>query len=317
MSFKVTLYDPKTAKGLASYINLKATTSYINLKATTSYTKGSFSVSYPKITATSIDLGFYIISRLFTDASIFTDSISFITNKNLVDEVSIYDALAISIEKGVVDQTAATDRFTLSLATAYSETLSMQDATQLAYEKNVADIDQDVAVVLDAIDKFEISYNLADTVNATDDFDGATSIEDDQTMRFIKVVKNVASVSESLSRVVDYVRQFDDPAAALDAHVYEVSKKLADAASVADTVAILTVYQRILADAFSAQDSVTLSVDKIVEDSSTTTDYNVNSVGKNNLDPVGITDAGSMIWQGYVDNLYYFAEDYVGGRQLF
>ena len=46
---------------------------------------------------------------------------------------------------------------------------------------------------------FNITKALADTANATDDFDGAASIEDDQVMQFVTNRSETATASESAS----------------------------------------------------------------------------------------------------------------------
>jgi hypothetical protein len=54
-----------------------------------------------------------------------------------------------------------------------------------------------------------------------------------------------------------------------------------------------------------------------LQEDGATSDYNVKSTGKVNSDSVNITEAGFLFWQSYTVDMTYFAEDYVGDRQLF
>lgn len=74
---------------------------------------------------------------------------------------------------------------------------------------------------------------------------------------------------------------------------------------------------KLLLDNGLVLESDTKSIGKNLRDNGLVSESDVKSVGKN-LQDTGITsDSGSMLWQSYVNNPYYFAEDYVGGKQLF
>lgn len=180
----------------------------------------------------------------------------FIFIKDLIDSLGITDTAAKTVGKGVSDQTSTSDDSILEPGKNLIDSISASESL-----------------------KFDSAKSLSDQVYATDDLGGEASIDDDQTIQFIKVRSDTTFVSESLDRTAAYQRQF--------------------------------------ADSSISSDFTLLSVSVVIDDAIQAIETTVKLLEKRESDTLLGADSGTLLNQDYVDNPYYFADDYVGDKRIF
>lgn len=145
---------------------------------------------------------------------------------------------------------------------------------------NIGKAASDQSAVSDNIESIDLSKVLSDIAGATDDLNGEAIPGDDQTIQFIKSVSNVGSVTELKS--------------------LSVNKTLSDSTLVADVI-----------------DELSLITAKSLYNAGNVSDTNTLAFNKIEGEAIASSDNGSLLSQDYVDNPYYFAEDYVGTKRTF
>jgi hypothetical protein len=119
---------------------------------------------------------------------------------------------------------------------------------------------------------------IDDQLFSTDDINGAGA-DDDQNISFFKVLSHPSLAVESIALLAAYLRSFTDTGQATDSAVLLAGKNSEDIAGASDADAKLT------------------------------------GLGKS--DTISSTDAGYALNQDYVDDAFYFADDYVGTKRTF
>jgi hypothetical protein len=180
------------------------------------------------------------------------------------------------------------------------------------------------------------SRTLSDSVNATDDFDGTATTEDDQTMTFAKGLSDTISHSDAHAFVVGMSREdaatFSDALTDLfgkavtdsftksDLVTASVGKALADSATTSDNITARS-FSKALSDlvdatddfdgAATAEDDQTMSFVTSRAETVSASDSSSQSAGKGLTDSVSTGDSGSLRMTDYCDVLY-FTDVYVG-----
>lgn len=180
----------------------------------------------------------------------------FIFIKQLIDSVSVSESISKTLGKSASDQFLTSDDQVLDANKGLEDSISASESI-----------------------KFDSVKSLSDQVYATDDLGGEASLDDDQTIQFIKVRSDIAFVSESLDRTAAYQRQFTDSSLTSDLTLLSVSVGLEDALQAVETT--------------------------------------VKLLDKSESDTLAGEDSGTLLNQDYVDNPYYFADDYVGDKRIF
>tara|TARA_R110000822_G_scaffold288253_1_gene409480 strand:- start:1316 stop:1978 length:663 start_codon:yes stop_codon:yes gene_type:complete len=180
----------------------------------------------------------------------------FIFIKYLFDSVFIAETVAKSVGKNESDNFVASDLLALNPVKGAVDNTALADDKQLDVEKVIFD-----------------------NVYHTDDVGGEASVDDDQTIQFIKVRSELAFVTDSLARTAAYQRQFTESLAASDLTLINVSVGTLDLVQVVETTAKL--------------------------------------LAKGTSDTLAGIDSGTLLNQDYVDNPFYFADDYVGVKRVF
>lgn len=72
-----------------------------------------------------------------------------------------------------------------------------------------------------------------------------------------------------------------------------------------------------LSDTSKAYDALSINATKNLYNASSTLDSINLSLNKSESDVTSSSDNGSLLIQNYVDNSFYFAEDYVGNKHTF
>jgi hypothetical protein len=201
------------------------------------------------------------------------------------------------------------------------------------------DIGKGVAEAAQTTDDVSVATAFArtftDAVDATDDFDGEATAEDDQTAAVIKSRSDIAHATESLSFSGSFVRS--DSIGASDVLSHLTGKTLQDSWTVSDAQTVSA--GKGLTDTASTSESQTFNITKALADTANVTDdfdgaasieddqvmQFVTSrseiatasesasllAGKGLADSASTGDSGSLRMQGYCDDSY-FAETYLG-----
>jgi hypothetical protein len=123
----------------------------------------------------------------------------------------------------------------------------------------------------------------------------------------VKVVRGIFSI----------VRFLSDSATATDQISKEVGKPFNDSATATDVFSRIVAYLRSFADTATASDTVAKEAGKGITDVATATDLAIKSAGKGLSDSATGADAGTLLNQDYVNDPFYFADDYVGTKRTF
>ena len=123
-----------------------------------------------------------------------------------------------------------------------------------------------------------VGKNIADQLFSTDDINGAGA-DDDQNISFFKVLSNPSFAVDNIVLLAAYLRSFSNTA--------------------------------------QTTDSQTFSVGKNLDETPATSDAAVKLTGLNKSDTMAAGSAGTVLNQDYVDNAFYFADDYVGVKRTF
>ena len=227
-----------------------------------------------------------------------SESQSFGVSKTLSDVAITVEVLGLTLSKTFTDSVSLTDSVLELLLTEENafDSGSVSDTNTLTFGK----APQDTAITAD-IQTFDITKGLSDSVYATDDFGGESTVDDEQTIQVQKRLINFASMTDAVTLTSEYDRSFSD------------------AASMTDSVVLEAAYSRPQSDSMSASDSVVLSASYVrsVADAASAQDIQASLVGKVESDTLGIADSGVLLSQDYVDNNLYFADDYVGEKRTF
>lgn len=231
--------------------------------------------------------------KSFVDSATTSDTLKVDYAKPAVaDEVSLLENAVYAFGKALTDSPGFSDTEYFDFFKALTDGAATSDAAIAAVGKALADS----AAATDTAAR-GIAKVLVDQITLTDDFDGAASILDDQTMQFQKTRVDVAAVADSFYRLVAFVRAFADTAIFSDAESRESSKALVDSAGAAE-LAEKAFSKAPFLDGASVLDAQSLQ----------------SGLGKS--ESTLLSDTGSLRSQGYCD-FTYFAEDFVGASRTF
>ena len=146
-----------------------------------------------------------------------------------------------------------------------------------APSKGVSKVATDAATGSDSNAK-TVGKNITDQLFSTDDINGAGA-DDDQNISFFKVLSNPSFAVDNIVLLAAFLRSFSNTATATDAPV--------------------------------------LLAGKVSADTSETSDSDVKLTGLGKSDTIAAGSAGTVLNQDYVDNAFYFADDYVGVKRTF
>lgn len=161
------------------------------------------------------------------------------------------------------------------------------------------------------------------------------AITDAITAQFSKAPSDAAAVSELLGIIIDYARGISDTPTAQDVLAVLTSRPLSDAASVSDSLDVLIALAQELADGASLTDAIVFAMSFVLADNPVVADAVAMTVtipgladsslaqdtvilvnNKPLVETPGVTDAGLVVSQDYIDPTY-FAADYIGESRTF
>ena len=250
--------------------------------------------------------------RTFAETPQVTDYQVFAVEKSLLDIAVSAERLARHMATGKVDQFSAIDSPSLGANKVFANDFAIADAQTIAPTKVLAETSE----FADA-QRLSFGANIFDTINVTDDFLGASNIDDDQTMHFGKTLIVNGGVSETFIRSVSYTRAFSESPSASEAHLLRTTKPFNEQTALSDTLERTVQFDRNFTDLSSISVDITIDTGRVLQDNGTVIESAVKSTNNINTDSASFTDSGLVFWQGYVEDPTYFAEDYVGNSQTF
>ena len=288
---------------------------------------------------TADSLGAFVLGKGITDTPQTSEETSYAYTKPVAgDEADASDAPAITFAPAAKAEIVRAQREGPSLIENYA-------AVGYFAEQYVGnggpkrDIGKGVAEAAQTTDDVSVATAFArtftDAVDATDDFDGEATAEDDQTAAVIKLRSDIAHATESLSFSGSFVRS--DSIGASDVLSHLTGKTLQDSWTVSDAQTVSA--GKGLTDTSSTSEFQTFNIAKALADTANVTDdfdgaasveddqvmQFVTSrsetatasesasllAGKGLADSASTGDSGSLRMQGYCDDSY-FAEIYLG-----
>lgn len=203
-----------------------------------------------------------------------SDSASLQTDKPVEEQLSTLDDVDLFLSKLTSEQLAVLEQASLSVGIPQSDSYTVSDSSVLEFVKGALENPS----LADEV-RFDVAKFISDIVYHTDDVGGEATVDDDQTIQFLKVRSDLAFVTEVLARVVEYNREFAESTIVSESHA--------------------VTFSRPVSDTFQASE------------------FAVKVIGKGESDTLAGVDSGTLLNQDYVDNPYYFADDYVGDKRIF
>lgn len=235
---------------------------------------------------------FLSFAKHLHDSAVLAETRVYLLAKALQDNLGAADHLQHAFAKALLDAGTVAENAALDVYKSASDAAQLIDEAHTQFAKTLAD----VAVTADFAHR-NISKPLQDSVSATDDLDGAATIEDDQEMIYFKTNSEMAGVSDVFYRQVNYVRHFNEDGSLADVQVRAVEKPFTESLQVADSATKSS--EKILSDdAFAASELI------------------VKSAGLVKANLASVASSGTLRSQGYCE-FSYFAEDYVGDSRSF
>ena len=212
---------------------------------------------------------------------------------------------AVDFNRDYADQAVNTDEVQKAFATVFAEITAITEAiTQLidkAAQENVATSEYRV---------FQTDKVLEDWVDATDDFDGATTTEDDQYAQVDKTLSDYATTSDLISTSAAYNRTITDTDTTADLVELTIQPAYQETVTsqeqLVKDVATSLSESKILSEVFAA------ATDKALSDNTNSSDT-VTLVGAlSKTETVSISETKTLAMQSYFATNDYVEAGYVG-----
>lgn len=180
--------------------------------------------------------------------------------------------------------------------------------------------------------EFIVFRLISDTLSAAESLVKALGIGKSDSVSATEVlqfdVSKVATDSSNASdtALVGFGKVVSDSGATSDSNIIDFSKYVSDSANTTDQIQTFAIGKFITDSAYATDDfdgvavpddDQTIQFVKSLGNIGYASDNDVKSIGKISSDSVSSSDNGTLINQGYVDNLNYFADDYVGAKRTF
>jgi hypothetical protein len=299
------------------------------------YEIGQFILRVNLLDPIKVDDGLGVLSEMFiayfktkTDNVVLAEEVAMDFYKNLTDGAGLTDHQIMDFFKSLVDHATADDHYAAHVAKPQADAFEVMEDAVVSFYKSLVDavgLSDDEVIAFSktlvdgsaASDKYVAAVDksltdgaglvdshakaltklIQDQITATDDFDGVASVNDDETMEFMKQTTDAFAVTDLFYRLVAYVRNFEDTAAFSDHLSYDSTKLLSDVPIINEQIS-KDLAKAPITDQFAVTDKPSLGAGLVKQDSTL------------------FTDTGSLRSQGYCE-FSYFAEDYVGASRTF
>ena len=141
-------------------------------------------------------------TKTLQDASSAVDVLNYVAIffRSLTDDTAVQDVAAISYQTTKNDAASFIDSITIIVAQVTDLADSAQFLDVLQFQLSLGK--NEIALLTDAINSKDVSKIISEQLYGTDDFDGASSVDDDQSMDFVKSRTELGFVNESLANLV-------------------------------------------------------------------------------------------------------------------
>lgn len=328
-------------KAAKEAVQLQADTEQVTLKADTQEQILAAGTTFATLSAAAS----YVLLRAEAVTGLFLKFL------NYEDQVATSDNATRSIGKALLDVVHSAETLQTAVSKPFSNTTTNADAARLAVDKAVSDLVSTtetftyvittlytrdfIETVLSSETLYRVFHkSILDVVDATDDFDGSASADDNQNIQFSKTREDSASAADTFFKEVAYLRSAVDSVALADYTVTDFVKNISDIVSTSEVVYARIVGQQNATDTSSAIDTHAFAVEKTLADTAaaidaafveflkvltdgvTTGDTTTTFVGKIAQDAVAHADSGYGLIQNYCSE-DFFGDDYVGIKFTF
>lgn len=270
------------------------------------------------ISAISLGVNLALLMQVAADSIGLSESLAKVFGKNPTDTSSATDQLAKDVGAVQDEQFLATDSAAISAGKAFQDggfafdSLILQSSYNRGFT-DLADAGDSVSLSVSYFREFSeslsvsdlISYGILLPLNLGDD----------------------AYTSDQVAIVAGYNRQYTTSAIAEDSSILTAGIPGVDFSSTSDIVELQVGYFRSIQDSVYSTDDIggeatidddqTIQFFKQVTNIAQALESSVMFAGKVLGDILGTTDSGTILAQDYVDDPFYFAEDYVGVKRTF
>lgn len=211
------------------------------------------------------------VSLIKEDTSSLTDVVTLLLNirRFFEETLSLSDSTALQINPVLFDTAATSESKSFATFKALSDLALTSEALAL----QTASVLAEALVANDAFDRI-VSYNrnVADAVDATDDFYGAANVDDDQYALFSKLLVHTSTAVDTFSRIAAYYREFSDSASTTETLASSVSKLLVHTSTTVDILSRIATYYRAFNDAVNTSEVRSFGISKLLVHTSTAVD---------------------------------------------
>lgn len=233
---------------------------------------------------------FAAVSKVLGDVSDLLDAYKATIHKPFYEQVTgLEDYVYVFAKKAPENFVTPTDRIDTKGTTkprfdAY--VVGDEDTVQFAKDR------QDVSTFADYRYGY-IQKVLTDTLNVTDDIDGAASIDDDQEVQFFKVMGELTATLDEFYRFMAFVRAFSDDVGFSDTSYNRLDKPFGDmVAGVEDHAYVLS--RKTPDSPTEFVDAAAYNANKPITDSSTVSDDDTVQFTKDRQDPAIFLDVQAL-----------------------
>ena len=241
--------------------------------------------------ALTADSVYFAIEKSLEDVSGVSEARKFDVSRPLSEAASVGDLHSLRPQKGFYDAGAMTDFSFRTPGKVSNDATSLSDTATKALGSGYTD-----GTAFSEAHRVDITKQFYSAVSASDDFDGAASLLDDQEMQFVKAVTDAAGVGDFIEVFLFVNRNPQDILNIGEHRFVDLYRPMVDSGYVRESISKTTLRQRVNVLTFS--DSLNASMTKVKDDTAS------------------FTDTGSLRSQGYSD-FTYFSEDYVGASRTF
>ena len=194
------------------------------------------------------------------DPAKFSEALTFELNRKLLSQITSIQVIKLGVEKPLLDSFNSQDRVDKEIAKAFLDTKTYTDRISFGVNKALQSTSQ-----FSEVKSFVVQKSLRSNLDISDDIFGEATLDDDQTISFLKVIQTSSDVYDVFSRVVDYKRVVSSQFTKSEIISKQFSKALRS--NIGSTDNSVKVFGKALTSNIDPTDSKQLIVAKVLSDS--------------------------------------------------
>ena len=176
-----------------------------------------------------------VISKYNTDTAIVSDIATSNNTKSLTDSSTLSDSNLLNTIKIAEDSSSISDNTSLANTKPLADSSTISDISELSNTKPLTDS----GTITDTFNRIvDFIRDISDSINVTDDIDGAASLEDEQIALFFKNTTDLASFTDSIIILLSTIKDIFDSINVLDLASLDTIKPLSDLTNITDNVGL-------------------------------------------------------------------------------